>query len=40
MESRDAQNTLVDDGKYLVLWKKTDKGWKMFRDSFSSNRAK
>jgi hypothetical protein len=21
-----------------VLWKKTQEGWKMFRDSFSSNR--
>jgi ketosteroid isomerase-like protein len=30
---------IVDDGKYLVLWKKTKKGWKMFRDSFNSNRA-
>jgi ketosteroid isomerase-like protein len=28
----------MDEGKYLVLWKKTAKGWKMFRDSFSSNR--
>jgi ketosteroid isomerase-like protein len=38
-QSFDANNTLVDDGKFLVLWKKTPKGWKMFRDSFSSNRA-
>jgi ketosteroid isomerase-like protein len=30
---------MFDDGKFLVLWKKTDKGWKMYRDSFSSNRA-
>jgi ketosteroid isomerase-like protein len=30
-------NVMFDDGKFLVLWKKTDKGWKMFRDSFSSN---
>jgi hypothetical protein len=22
-----------------VLWKKTSTGWKMFRDSFSSNRS-
>ncbi|MBT1688240.1 YybH family protein [Dawidia soli] len=28
---------MFDDGKFLVLWKKTAKGWKMFRDSFSSN---
>jgi ketosteroid isomerase-like protein len=39
-ESRDAQGNLTDEGKYLVLWKKTERGWKMFRDSFSSNRSK
>jgi len=37
-QSFDASNKLFDDGKFLVLWKKTPKGWKMFRDSFSSNR--
>ena len=37
-QSFDANNVLTDDGKFLVLWKKTPKGWKMFRDSFSSNR--
>jgi ketosteroid isomerase-like protein len=31
----DAQNTLIEDGKYLVLWKNTAQGWKMFRNSFS-----
>ncbi len=36
----DANNNLLDDGKFLVLWKKTSKGWKMFRDSFSSDRIK
>jgi len=36
-QSFDANNTLFDDGKFLVLWKKTPKGWKMYRDSFSSN---
>lgn len=36
-QSFDANNKLFDDGKFLVLWKKTPKGWKMFRDSFSSN---
>lgn len=30
---------LYDDGKFLVLWKKTKSGWKMYRDSFSSNRS-
>lgn len=37
-QSFDENGLLYDDGKYLVLWKKTENGWKMFRDSFSSNR--
>lgn len=37
-QSFDASGKLFDDGKFLVLWKKTNKGWKMYRDSFSSNR--
>jgi ketosteroid isomerase-like protein len=36
-ELRDSVNKLIDNGKYLVLWKKTAAGWKMFRDSFSSD---
>ena len=28
----------IDNGKILVLWKKTKDGWKMYRDMFSSNR--
>lgn len=28
---------LLDDGKYLKLWKLTKTGWKIFRDSFNSN---
>jgi ketosteroid isomerase-like protein len=36
-QSFDATGKLFDDGKFLVLWKKTSEGWKMFRDSFSSN---
>lgn len=36
-ELRDSTNKLIDNGKYLVLWKKTNKGWQMFRDCFSSN---
>jgi ketosteroid isomerase-like protein len=32
-----SKNTMIENGKYLVLWKKTPNGWKMFRDSFSSN---
>jgi ketosteroid isomerase-like protein len=38
-QSFNEKGELFDDGKFLVLWKKTDKGWKMFRDSFSSNRG-
>ena len=36
-QSFNAKGELFDDGKFLVLWKKTNSGWKMFRDSFSSN---
>lgn len=36
-QSFDASGKMFDDGKFLVLWKKTPKGWKMYRDSFSSN---
>jgi ketosteroid isomerase-like protein len=38
-QSFDANGALFDDGKFLVLWKKTKAGWKMYRDSFSSNRS-
>jgi hypothetical protein len=37
-QSFGADGNLFDDGKFLVLWKKTNAGWKMYRDSFSSNR--
>jgi ketosteroid isomerase-like protein len=37
-QSFNDKGELFDDGKFLVLWKKTEDGWKMFRDSFSSNR--
>jgi ketosteroid isomerase-like protein len=37
-QSFNKEGKLFDDGKFLVLWNKTPKGWKMFRDSFSSNR--
>jgi ketosteroid isomerase-like protein len=33
----DANGKMSDDGKFLVLWKKTGAGWKMYRDSFNSN---
>jgi len=39
-QSFDAENKLIDNGKFLVLWKKTPEGWKMFRDSFSSDRER
>ena len=39
-QSFDAHQTLFDNGKFVVLWKKTLDGWKMFRDSFSSDRDK
>jgi ketosteroid isomerase-like protein len=37
-QSFDDKGNLFDDGKFLVLWKNTKEGWKMYRDSFSSNR--
>lgn len=39
-QSFDAGNKMFDNGKFLVLWKKTPAGWKMFRDSFSSDNNK
>jgi ketosteroid isomerase-like protein len=33
----DAKNQPLDNGKFLVLWKKTPDGWKRFRDSFNSD---
>ena len=33
-----ADGQLKSEGKHLVLWKKTAKGWKMFRDSFSGDK--
>jgi ketosteroid isomerase-like protein len=39
-QSFDADNKPLDNGKFLVLWKKTPDGWKMFRDSFNSDRDK
>jgi ketosteroid isomerase-like protein len=39
-QSFDANDKMVDNGKFLVLWKKTPDGWKMFRDSFNSDRDK
>ena len=36
-KSYNKDHVLFDQGKFLVLWKKTDQDWKMFRDSFSSD---
>jgi ketosteroid isomerase-like protein len=33
----DLNNNKLDDGKVIVIWKKTKDGWKMYRDMFSSN---
>src|SRR5580704_2639242 len=33
----DVDNKQIDNGKFLVLWKKTPGGWKMYRDSFNSD---
>jgi ketosteroid isomerase-like protein len=29
----------IDNGKYLKLWRKTNNGWKIFRDCFNSSRS-
>jgi len=34
----DLNNNKLDEGKVLVVWKKTKDGWKMYRDMFSSDR--
>jgi len=33
-------NIEIDDGKFIVLWKRTPRGWKMWRESFNSSRSK
>jgi len=33
----DIKDNVIDNGKYLKLWKKTTAGWKIFRDVFNSN---
>ena len=32
-----ADGKMIDSGKYLKLWKKTARGWKIFRDIFNSD---
>lgn len=34
----DTSGKLLDNGKYLKLWKNTTQGWKIFRDVFNSDR--
>ncbi|MET3026113.1 hypothetical protein ABXT06_05500 [Flavobacterium sp. UW10123] len=36
-EMTDMNGKKLDDGKVIVIWKKTKDGWKMHRDMFSSN---
>ncbi|GAA3741974.1 hypothetical protein GCM10022422_27170 [Flavobacterium ginsengisoli] len=36
-EMTDMNGKKLDDGKVIVIWKKTKEGWKMHRDMFSSN---
>lgn len=33
----DPKGEVLDEGKYLKLWKRTKAGWKIFRDSFNSD---
>jgi ketosteroid isomerase-like protein len=35
----DLNHNKLDEGKVMVVWKKTKDGWKMHRDMFSSNRT-
>ena len=36
-ELRDKAGKVLDHGKYIVIWKRTDGKWKLFRDMFSTN---
>lgn len=38
-ELKNGQGKTIDEGKYIVVWKKTDSGWKMYRDIFNTNLA-
>jgi ketosteroid isomerase-like protein len=35
---RGADDQILDEGKYVVVWKKEGKNWQMFRDIWNSNR--
>ena len=34
---RDKARKVLDRGKYIVVWKHEDSGWKLLRDMFSTN---
>ena len=34
-----ADGSHMDHGKYIVIWKNTEDGWKLHRDIFNSNMA-
>lgn len=36
-ELLDEKGRTIDKGKYIVVWKKTETGWKMYRDIFNSD---
>ena len=36
-ELKGAKDQLIDRGKYVVVWKKTKSGWKMYRDIFNTD---
>lgn len=33
-----ADGTVLDEGKYVVVWKKDGKAWKLYRDIFNTSR--
>lgn len=35
---RGADKAVLDEGKYIVVWKKEGKEWKLFRDIFNTSR--
>lgn len=36
-ELKDEKGQTIDRGKYIVVWKKTKSGWKMYRDIFNTD---
>jgi uncharacterized protein (TIGR02246 family) len=36
-ELRDKAGKVLDHGKYIVVWRHSDGGWKLLRDMFSTN---